>query len=141
MHEPKEIAKTNHFLNLVLPLVTELVSAILRSSGIEVQEEGSGLDTAVSIKTGEKQARFYLHNLVLEIATLDRDKDPLRFDEQLRDFDFFPAKMTNIIQSKLRVLMQVFSTDDLEAAIENISQQTTDYERIRIWRLDQGRNE
>jgi len=139
MQESKEIAKINHFLSMVLPLVTELVSAILRSSGIEIQKEGSGLDMAFSIKSGEKGAKFYLRNLLLEIATLDRDEDPLQFDERLRDFDFFLAKMTNTIQSKLRVLFHVLEKDDIQAAVESISRDAKLYERVRIWQFDQGK--
>jgi len=139
MQESKEIAKINHFLSMVLPLVTELVSAILRSSGVEIRKEGSGLDTAFSISRGEKGAKFYLHNLLLEIATLDRDEDPLRFDERLCDFDFFVAKMANAIQSKLRILFHVLEKDDIKAAVESISRDAKFYERVRIWQFDQGK--
>jgi hypothetical protein len=140
MQEQKEIIKINHFLNMVLPLVAELVSAILRSAGAEVQKEGSGLDTAFSIKSGEKEAKFYLHNLLLEIATLDRDEEPLRFDERLRDFDFFLAKTANAIQSKLRILFHVLEEDDIKAAVKNISRDAKLYERVRIWQFDQGKH-
>jgi len=139
MQEPKEIAKINNFFSMVLPLVTELVGAILQSSGAEVKREGSGLDTAFSISCGEKGAKFFLHNLLLEIATLDRDEEPLQFDERLRDFDFFLAKTANAIQSKLRVLFHVLEKNDIKAAVESISRDAKLYERIRIWQFDQGK--
>lgn len=80
--------------------------------------------------------KFYLHNLFLEIATVDRDENPLRFDENLRDFDYFLAKTARVVESKLNVLFHVFSKEDIDAAIESISQDAKQYGRIRIWKFD-----
>ena len=111
---------------------------MLQSIGMEVEQKGSGAGLVFSIKSGEKEAEFYLHNLFLEIATIDRDAQLLMFDEKLRDFDYFMTKMGQLIASKLNVLLQVLGHDDLEAAIENIAKDSKQYERIRIWKFDQG---
>jgi len=137
MQNQNEIAKINHFLSLVLPIVIELLRTILRATGCEVKEEGTGPDLVFSIKSGQKHVEFYLQNLLLEIATVDRDEEPLRFDERLQDFDFFIAKTAHVVQSKLAVLFHLLGQEDVDAAIENISQNAKQYERIRIWRLDQ----
>jgi len=134
MQNQKEIAKINHFLSLVLPI--ELLRTILRATGCEVKEEGAGPDLVFSIKSGQKHVEFYLQNLLLEIATVDRDEVPLRFDERLMDFDFFLAKTAHLVQSKLNVLFHLLGQEDMDSAIENISQNAEQYERIRIWRLD-----
>jgi len=75
-------------------------------------------------------------SLLLEIATTDRDDVPLRFDERLRDFDYFLSKMTRLTQSKLKVLFRLLMEKDVDAAIENITKDAKNYERIRIWRFD-----
>jgi len=136
MHNQNEITKINRFLFLVSPIIVAQVKMLLQSAGMEVKEEGRGLDMAFSIKSGEKEVKFFLHNLLMEIATVDRDEEPLRFDENLRAFDFFLAKTTRLTQSKLRVLFHLLGEDDVDAAIENISQDAKQYERIRIWRYD-----
>ena len=64
-----------------------------------------------------------------------KDEEPLRFDERLRDFDFFLAKTTYVVQSKLAVLSRLLGQEDVDAAIENISQNAEQYERLRIWRF------
>jgi hypothetical protein len=136
MQNQEEIAKINHFLARIAPVVIEITRGILQAIGCDVKEEGSGLDLAFSIKSGQKELKFYLRNLLLEIATVDRDEEPLRFDEGLKDFDYFMAKMARGINSKLRVVFEVLNEDDLEAAVENICKVAGDYERIRIWRFN-----
>jgi len=132
-----EIAKINAFLSLVTPIVTGVVRTNLKTLNVKVKEEGGGLELVFSIKKDEKEARFYLQNLLLEIATVDRDEEPLRFDENLRDFDYFLAKTTRVVASKLNVLFHLLGQDDIDAVIENIAQDAKQYERIRIWRFDQ----
>lgn len=136
MQSQKEIEKINRFLYMALPVVTEIVKTILQSLGYKIYQKGSGLDLVFSIKQNEKEAEFYLQNLFLEIASIDRDEVPLRFDKNLRDFDYFLAKMVRVIESKLRVLFHLFGEEDIDAAIENITKDAKQYERIRIWRFD-----
>lgn len=138
MQEQIEITKINRFLADVGPIVVGFTRAIIQSIGCDVKDEGSGLDLAFSIKSGEKTLKFYPRNLLLEIATIDRDEEPLRFDEELKDFDYFLAKMARAINSKLRVVFEVLKEDDLETAMESICKDAKDYERIRIWRFDEN---
>ena len=80
---------------------------------------------------------MYLQNLLLEIATVDRDQDPLQFDENMRDLDYFLAKLVNLTESKLKILLHFFAEEDIDTAIDNISLDAKQYERIRIWQIDQ----
>ena len=81
------------------------------------------IETAFGISLGQ----------ILPFGTHD---DPLRFDERLRDFDYFLAKTARHAQSKLKVLSQLLGEEDVETAIDNISRNTGQFERIRIWRFD-----
>ena len=136
MQNQKEITKINSFLAMVLPIVVDVTKRILQSSDFQVTEKGHGLDLVFLIKHEEKEAEFHLHNLFLEIVTVDRDEAQLRFDENLRDFDYFLGKMVHIVESKLRVLFQLFGEEDVDAAIDNIARDAKQYDRIRIWRFD-----
>jgi len=60
-----------------LPLIIKPFT-FLRPSGWQAKEEDCGLDIAFSIKSGEEESKFYLRNLIMEIATIDRDEEPLR---------------------------------------------------------------
>jgi len=137
MQNDNEIKRINNFLSMAGPLILELVSAILRALGSEVKKEGLGLDSAFLVKCGNGEIKFYVHNLLLEIATRDRDEEPLRFDERLSDFDYFVAKTGRIIQSKIDILGYLTSGKDLERALDDITARADKYERIRIWRIDQ----
>lgn len=127
------------FLAAMSPVITETVKKALRSYGARVEEHGFGLGTILVIKSGKKRADFHLNNLFLEIATMDRDERPLRFDERLRDFDFFLSKTNQIVQSKLNVLAPILSEEDPEIAIEKIKELANQYERVRIWKFDQNK--
>ncbi len=141
MQDQIEIAKINAFLSLVSPIVVGAVRTILQTLNFEVKEEGDGLEIAFSIKRDEKEAKFYFHNLLLEITTIDRDEQALKFDESLRDFDYFLAKTSRTVASKLNVLFRLFDQEDMEAAIESIARDAKRYERIRIWRFDRNDSE
>jgi len=133
-----QAGRISQFLTFILPIVAEIVKRALQSSDLNVNQEGFGLDMAFSIKAGEKEIKFYLHNLLLEIATIDRDEVPLRFDEKLRDFDYFLAKTIHLTESKLKVLFHLLREDDVQIALKNISLDSKQYERIRIWQFDKG---
>ena len=128
--------KISRFVAMVSPIVVEIVKSMLRTCGCQIEQKGSGLELALSIKKDEKEAEFYLQNLLLEITDIDRDETLLRFDENLQDFDYFLAKMVRIVESKLNVLLHLFGKEDVEAAIENITKDAKQYERIRVWRFD-----
>lgn len=136
MRNQNEITKINHFLCLVSPVIIRQVKMLLQSAGMEVKQGGAGPDIAFSIKSGEKEVKFFLHNLLMEIATVDRDENPLRFDGNLRDFDYFLAKTTRLIQSKLNVLLELVSEEEVDTAVEHIIQAAKQYERIRIWKFE-----
>jgi len=136
MQDEKEITRINRFLCFVSPIVIAQVKMLLQAAGMDIEQEGHGLDTAFCIRSGGKEAKFFMHNLLLEIATIDRDEEPVRFDGRLCDFDYFLAKTAHLLQSKLRILVSLFEKDDFQQAIESICKDTKQYERIRIWRFD-----
>ena len=139
MQSQNETAKINHFLCVVSPIVVVHMKMLVQSTGAKVREQGRGLDLTLLIKSGKKKVRFNLQNLFLEIATVDRDDDPLKFDERLHDFQFFLAKMTRVAQGKLKILFHLLLEEDLDAAIEKIGRDARQFERVRIWRLDRNK--
>jgi hypothetical protein len=132
--------RVDGFLYLITAAVVDVVSKILQSAGCDVKCKGQGLGMVFSIKHGEKDIHFHMHNLLLEIATVDRDEHPLRFDEKLKDFDFFIHKTNRAIDSKLKVLFELLFENDFDKAKENIARLGDNYERIRIWQIDQDKN-
>jgi len=128
------------FIYLTTIAVVDVVSKILQSTGCDVTHKGNGLDMVFCIKHEDKDIQFHMHNLLLEIATVDRDEHPLRFDNRLKDFNYFINKTNQIVDSKFKVLFEVLFEDDLDKAKENITRLGDRYERIRIWQIDQNKN-
>jgi len=137
MQNQTEIKRINKFLYFVAPIITAQVKTLLHLASLKVKQESHGLDLVFSISSGKKEVQFHLQNLLLEIATIDRDDEPLRFDENLRDFDYFVTKTVRVTQSKLNVLFHFLGEEDVDAAIENITKDAKQFERVRIWRFDQ----
>lgn len=137
MQDQNEISRINRFLCMVSPIVIGQVKMILQSAGLKVEEKSSGSELTFIIKSGEKEIHFSPYNLLLEIVSVDRDEVPLKFDENLQDFGFFLDKMTHLTQSKLQILFKLLAEDDIEKAINKISLDAEQYQRIRIWRFDQ----
>jgi hypothetical protein len=137
MQDKEQQAKINGFLRVALPAVAGVVRTFLDSFGLEFGEEGHGLGLTFCVRSGTNTVKFCLHNLLLEIATVNRDENPLRFDEGLRDFDYFLAKTTELAGSKLLILLQLLSEDDVDAAIEKVCN-NKGFERIRVWKFDRN---
>jgi hypothetical protein len=129
MQDQKEMTQINQFLCMITPIVTSQVRMLLESAGLQVEEEGFGLDAGFSIKSAQRQLKFYLQNLLLEIATIDRDQQPLRFDQNLRDLDYFAAKTAQVVESKLNVLFHLFGEENMDAAIEDIARDAKGYRK------------
>jgi hypothetical protein len=132
MQEQIEKLKISEFISFTLSIVCGILKQTFEALGISAEQMGIGLNTVFCLKKDDKKMEFYLNNLLLEIATVDRDEIPLRFDENLRDFDYFADKSARLIDSKLRILFELFSQDDIDKVIDNISQKSSQYERIRI---------
>ena len=136
MDQQNDAQKITAFLVLVWPVVSQLVNAMLKALGWQVRQKGSGLNVIFDIESRGKRAEFHLYNLLLEIATIDRDEQPLRFDQHLNDFEFFLKKTSQLVQSKIAVLYQLLSEDDVDSALQKITDQARHYQRIRILRWD-----
>jgi len=141
MKNHKDMVAIAAFLRFATPLILAQIRAVLKALQIQFRETGQCLEHCFWLKDGEKEVQFMLRNLFLEIATLDRDAEPLRFDQKLTDFDYFVTKCSRLIQSKLRILFRFLGEEDVDKAIEKISQEASDYERIRIWKFDQSESE
>ena len=136
MNEKQDVEMIGQFLAFVTPFVVRCLTTFLESSGFLVRQEGSGLDLALCIETPGGEVKFLLHNLLLEIATVDRDENPLRFDDRLIERGFFAHKTAHAIDSKLRVLFCLLRKGSLDEAVRDIEALAKDYERVRIWRID-----
>lgn len=96
------------------------IRRLLLMCGCEVSAFGENLDLRYEIGYHGRVAVLYFRNLYLEIATVDRDAEPLEFDEKLRDFGYFSSKAVHVIKSKLTPLMQMLEATDLDETIGEI---------------------
>jgi len=137
MQNQTEIAKISRFLAVMSPVIAGLPRMLIEAAGMKVEGKGAGMELEYIIKSKDKQVSFYLHNLFLEVATIDRDEEPLRFDERLEDFDYLVDKIIRCTCSKLKVLFLLLGEKDPATAVEKILQHADNYQRIRVWRFDQ----
>ena len=132
MPELSDSTKISQFLCYAGPIVIRTVRRILQSAGFEVEEKGKGLEFTFVVKAGDAEVEFYLHNLLLELATSDRDEVPLRFDERLLDPEYFICKARHVIQGRLQILFEVFRHKDPDKIMESIRKFADQYERVRF---------
>ncbi len=141
MNDDEDLKEIARFLGRALPMILTVVKCHFVAAGLEASLESRGMDLAFSITSGEKEAKFFLQNLLLEIATIDRDERPLRLDERLNDPEYILDKVIQVTDSKLRILIHLFNEDDVDAALENIAEEGKHYERLRILKVDQEKQE
>jgi len=139
--DPNEIAKINEFLSLAAPFVISRVKRLFESLGLDVKEQGRGNDLAFVIESGKVEVTFLPYNMMLDIATINRRATPLKFDEDVRQLDFFLAKTAHVVENKLRVVFDTLAADDPDTAIERLCQGTRSDEWLRAWKFDpKGQN-
>jgi len=106
------------------PMVKGYIQEILEKEGYSCEEKEKGWEEFLEIKAKDEKevkAQFFLHNLYLEIATKDRDDEPLEWDTRLLDSSFFQEKATTIIFSKIRPLLIALSTNDAKKLDEKLT--------------------
>ena len=128
--EERELIKIAQFCSATSEFIKDVVKGILETAGGEVTEQSKGLNLCYDIQYEGKKACLFFRNLYLEIATKDRDAEPLEFDEKLSDFDYFLVKTKNVIYLKLKMLLELLKSDDIDKTIENILR---DFDRGRIF--------
>ena len=109
---------------------------LLKALHLDAKRKGQGLDMVFCIRHGNNDIEFHMHNLLLEIASIDRDENPMRFDDRLGDFEYFVSKTNRIVAGKLQVLLELVSKEDFDKAKESIAKLGNQFSRIRIWQFD-----
>jgi len=133
----KDRQQIEKFLNLIGNLITGMVRRILLEKRFKVKEEGEGLNLIFEVHKDKSShyAKFYFHNLFLEIATKDRDAERLEFDERLVDSGYSLFKTLRIVESKMKPLLLAMSEENPKKGIEKVMKLAPKYERLRVlWR-------
>jgi len=108
--------------------------------GFVVTEESRGLNLVfdLQLEGSSFSAKFFFHNLWLEIVTKDRDVEPLEFDAELFDGERMLQKAGEIMLSKLEIFKTVAKHKD--KSMEEISKEVMKlshlYERLNYRRVD-----
>ena len=133
--DEKKIAS---FLAATIPMTTDYLRHCLRLKGWKFKEKGAGLYRAFHIKSNKTgiEGEFHIYNLVLDIVTIDRHKQPLKFDEGVLDFNYFFKKATENINLRLRVITRLLEQKDTNQAIEQVTKEAQKCgDWMRIWKL------
>jgi len=112
--------KVAAFLSATEKVIAEIVRQLLVRFDCKVSVKGQGLELQYDVACGDMKATLFFRNLYLEIATLDRDAEPLQFDEKLSDYTYFLSKASFIIRSKLEILLKLLKSDDINRTIDDI---------------------
>ena len=130
MQNQNETERINQFLNIASPTIVGQLRLMFQSIGVKVHQRGRGLEMTLVIKSSDKEIRFLVQNLLLEIATVDSKEKPPRFDEKVQDYNFFLDKTLSSARSKVKILFQLLL--EIEAAAEAIDQDTKLYDDFCI---------
>lgn len=133
------------FLQGSFPLIMAAVFTELIQMGIEfkIKDKRKGpyltLELTLPIEDGGTSI-LHVYNLCMEIVSVDRDEEPMRFDESILDEEKFISKMAQVIESKLRILRAIIEAGSLEGAQEIMEKFADEhggkYERLRFAIMD-----
>ncbi len=130
MQNQNETERINQFLNIASPTIVGQLRLMFQSIGVKVHQRGRGLEMTLVIKSSDKEIRFLVQNLFLEIATVDSKEKPPRFDEKVQDYNFFLDKTLSSARSKVKILFQLLL--ELEITPETVNRNTKLYDDFCI---------
>ena len=82
---------------------------------VDSYNEGFELVYQIQPKNPEqKSIEFCFRNLLLDIATVDRDAEVLQFDAELEDLEYNARKVASIVFSRIEALEMLTQTGDLD---------------------------
>jgi hypothetical protein len=124
--------KINHCLNKVAPVVLRLLVTTFKDNNIDYKLMGKGLDLKYELRKNKLSSAMFLHNLFIEIATTDRDLEPLRYDYRLDNPAFLLNRVLGVVASKVAPilpLMDGINPKDVEKIAKSYH---PNYERFNI---------
>ena len=108
--------------------------------GFVVTEESKGFNLVFDLKLEKSgfSAKFFFHNLWLEIVTKDRDIKPLEFDTNLFDGERMLQKAGELMLSKLEVFKTIAKHQDksMEEINKEVMKLSHLYERLNYKIID-----
>jgi negative regulator of replication initiation len=128
-------SKIAGFLSATGHVIADIVRRLLVMHDCEVTANGEAMELEYDVTYGDKKAVLYFRNLYLEIATVDRDAEPLQFDEKLCDYHYFVSKASHVIKSKLEILIRLLKSENTDKTVDEIFTEF-DGERIIIEKMD-----
>jgi hypothetical protein len=116
---------------LIGPVVLKMIEAEFTARKLSYERCGTGFDICYKVGKDSHSTILYIHNLMFEILTVDRDANPLEFDERILKSDYCMHKIAGQVASKLFVL---FAWLDGKSAkeIADMVQTEGNYERFRL---------
>jgi len=123
-----EYDKIDQCLKKAAPLALKLLEAAFTDNNIDFTLTGTGLDMKYELSKGKFGSSMFMRNLLLEIATVDRDTEPLRYDYRLDDMEFLFRRIVETVGSKLAVLLPVMNGK----GIKSVRKLAPNYERLKI---------
>jgi len=133
------------FLACVGPGIISTLEVILSALGYEIKRSGKGINTTLHINApGKDEVNFFLYNLFLDIASIDRDEKPLRFDEKLKDFEYYTTKASRIMAGRVALLERILSAEGILKTQEDIlndPELMKHFSRVRVTRFERNRND
>ena len=123
MKKKMESEKINRFVMAAYRPILMLVDMTFESNGFKIKDQiGHGLGHTFILESPKYKAsriEFRIHNLLMDIATKDRDAEYLEFDEGLMDDQYLLDKTIKNLDRRIYGLI---------ATLENASSETLDNE-------------
>lgn len=132
------------FLEIFGDVLIELTKYKIAKFGYNVEITGKYLDTILIISKKDSKVdrmELHIHNMFMEIFTMDRDENPLRFDYGVIDYDYFEKKYEDIINSRVSMIDTMMKSDSKNLKENVINKHSKDMERINIIEIDKDEKE
>ena len=144
MQNEIEAMKISQLIDHIYPFIIQFTKKIIESEGFSIKEKGEGLEQVFTITGGKciDKLDFSFYNLLLEIATIDRDDIPLRFDDRLLDNCYLVKKAAKITSIRLRTIFANLEAENLGEIADFLKEiySEGDLERICLRGPEQGKD-
>lgn len=123
-----ENPKINQFIQGMLEQnCVDFIKVHLQAAFQDVQQKGTGLDAVFHINFNGNKTKFFVKDLLIELAAIDKNEEPLRYDEDLCRLQYFQAKFEMVSTKMINLMLEQllfepdFNLDDVLYISQNIT--------------------
>ena len=134
--EEQNVSLIAGYINTFGPPIAGLLIASFEGKGYNVVACNPGLNMQLEVSKDNKTTVLYLRGLFLDIATTDRDADPLIFDTRITDLSEAAKKISRVLRDRIELVERLMGAETNEDMAQVTKDLAHKFERLKMTMIE-----